>query len=256
MGILVPSVETIRSKLPASSSGTLASNATFQSDLQSSLSELMEAGLHLGHTTRVWHPNMLPFIYGRRAGIHVINLEHTLTYLRRAMTITHDIARRGGIILFVGKRDFMKEIIVDAAQSAKQFYVQHWVQGCLANHSLTLKNAGDRVLQPDLIIVLDMNENVDCIQEATRLNIPTIGLADTDCDPDLVSYPIPGNDDSHASVRMVAQLLAKAAFAGKEEMLSAETMAGTMNRSRTTGKPSRRPRAARRMPSSQQSKTE
>ena len=185
------------------------------------IQQLMMAGCHLGHSVDVWHKQMLPFIYGRRAGIHIINLEHTLIYLRRAVTVTREIAARGGTILFVGQRPFMQEILVEAARHAGQFYVHgKWLDGCLINHTRTLRTAnplgsGGTYLQPDLVVVLDMNECASCLDEVSRVHVPSIGLVDTDCNPDQVTYPIPANDDSVASVELIASVLANAARDGK-----------------------------------------
>lgn len=211
---LVPSWEDIHKHLePAAAMPSGNSN-------EITIEHLMNAGLHLGHSTDIWHKNMLPFIYGRRAGIHIINLEHTLTYLRRALNVTHEVARRGGSILFVGMRPFLKEILINAANYSNQFYVhEKWLFGCLVNHEVTLRRAtpNGMMVQPDLIVVLDMVESEICMQEALSAKIPTIGLCDTNCDPLMVTYPIPGNDDSHGSVEMIAYLLASAARDGLAE---------------------------------------
>eukprot|EP00158_Paraphelidium_tribonemae_P006996 Partr_v1_DN28064_c2_g2_i1_m57229 putative Ribosomal protein len=154
---------------------------------------------------------MLPYIYGRRAGIHVINLEYSFVHLRRACNVTREICKRGGSVLFLGKRPFMKKICSDAAYSSGQFFVHGpWLKGCLSDHENTLRNASpDGVFsQPSLIVVLDINEMKDALEEAAITNVPTIGLVDTDCDPLLVTYPIPGNDDSHSAVEIVASSLA------------------------------------------------
>jgi small subunit ribosomal protein S2 len=212
--ISVPSFKEIHGKLPSVTSSDAISPRNI------SIQALMNSGVHLGHTTKIWHENMLPFIYGRRSGVHIINLEHTLVFLRRAMNVTREIAARGGVIIFVGSRPFMRDILVDAAQRSEQFYVtEKWLSGCLENHQQTLRKASKEswMVQPDLIVVLDMMESRDCIDEATRLRIPTIGLCDTDCDPLLVTYPVPGNDDSYSSVSLIARLLGESAHEGRRQ---------------------------------------
>ena len=165
---------------------------------------------------------MLPYIYGRRAGIHIINLEHTLTHLRRAACVTRDIAARGGNILFVGQRPFYLDVLVDAARSCEQYYVHgQWLQGCLVNHVHTLKAASlsqRTPIQPDLMVVLDVNECEDALREAQMVKLPTIGLVDTDCDANRVTYCIPGNDDAVSSVSLVASVLAEAAQDGLKQL--------------------------------------
>ena len=179
----------------------------------------MNSGVHLGHSIDNWHPNMLTYIYGKRAGIHIINLEHTFVHLRRAMNVVREISRLGGTVLFVGSRPFQQEILVNAANQCGQFYVYpKWLRGCLSDHEKTLRKASNGVLlQPDVIIVLDMNECGDALEEASIMNVPTIALCDTDCDPMLCTYPIPGNDDSYSSVELVAYFLSKAIQEGSRQ---------------------------------------
>ncbi len=220
---LAPSLEQVGKKLTVQPQD-LKDRQHRANAAQLSIQQLMHAGLHLGHATHVWHPSMLPFIYGRRAGIHVINMEHTLTYLRRAMNVIQDISRRNGIILFVGARPFMQDILMHASNYCGQFYVcEGWVKGSLANHVNTLRKAtkNQQFLQPDLVVVLDMMESGACLEELKTVNVPSIGLCDTDCDVRMVTYPVPGNDDSHASVELVAMLLANAARAGRQQAIDA-----------------------------------
>jgi small subunit ribosomal protein S2 len=213
----VPSLQDVAQHLP-----TPATSFQYAANAESTVRQLMDAGVHYGHTTQIWHRQMLPFIYGRRGGIHIINLEHTLVYLRRAMNVTREIALRGGTILFVGNRPFLSDILTQAARLCNQFYVNRpWLEGCLSNHQQTLRSASadGTLIQPDLIVVLDMLSSDACLKEANSLSVPTIGLVDTDCNPDLVTYPIPGNDDSTASVQLIAAMLANAAREGTLQRL-------------------------------------
>src|SRR5436305_8585078 len=63
------------------------------------LSKLISANLHLGHSKTLWNPMNSSFIYGIRHGINIINLDHTIIYLRRACKIVNEISYRGGIII-------------------------------------------------------------------------------------------------------------------------------------------------------------
>ncbi|KAF9972341.1 37S ribosomal protein, mitochondrial [Actinomortierella ambigua] len=192
------------------------------------ISQLLAAGLHLGHSTSLWNAASMPFVYGVREGISIINLEHTLTHLRRACTVTKAVARQGGIILFIGTRAGMEYVTIDAAQSCGAYHVStKWTPGTITNaqeivgpHTPRLPEArpGDlpKPFRPDLMIVLNPLENQIAIREATKFHIPTIGITDTDIDPRVVSYPIPANDDAVRGVEFVAKVLAEAAKEGHQ----------------------------------------
>ncbi|KAF9571835.1 37S ribosomal protein, mitochondrial [Mortierella alpina] len=197
------------------------------------IAQLLAAGLHLGHSTSLWNVASMPFVFGVREGISIINLEHTLTHLRRACTVTKAVARQGGIILFIGTREGVDHVTIDAAKSCNAYYVaSKWCPGTITNaqeivgpHTPRLPDAraGDlaRPFRPDLVIVLNPIENMIAIKEATRFNIPTIAITDTDVDPRIVSYPIPANDDSVRGVELVAKVLAEAAKEGNQLALEA-----------------------------------
>ncbi|KAG1090814.1 hypothetical protein G6F42_019594 [Rhizopus arrhizus] len=94
------------------------------------ISKLMAAGLHLGHSTSLWEPATLPFIFGTREGISIINLEHTLVYLRRACNVAREVALRGGSILFVGTRPGFQDLTIEAARYCDGFHVSSkWIPG-------------------------------------------------------------------------------------------------------------------------------
>ncbi|KAF9425183.1 37S ribosomal protein, mitochondrial [Entomortierella beljakovae] len=217
------------------------------------ISQLLAAGLHLGHSTSLWNVASMPFVFGVREGISIINLEHTLVHLRRACTVTKAVARQEGIILFIGTREGMDYVTIDAAKSCNAYYVaSKWCPGTITNaqeivgpHTPRLPGArpgeAPRPFRPDLLIVLNPIENMIAIKEATRFNIPTIAITDTDVDPRIVSYPIPANDDSVRGVELVARVLAEAAKEGSElaksefTRRSRERIEGRVERMKTYG---------------------
>lgn len=185
----------------------------------------MAAGLHLGHSTSLWNPATLPFIFGTRAGISIINPEHTLAYLRRACAVLREVSLRGGIILFVGTRLGIQKITVEAARRAEGYHVSgKWVPGTLTNTAQVLGRYAPpdpddptrppRTYKPDILVVLNPIENENAIAEALLSRIPVIAITDTDYDPRNVMYPIPANDDSVRGVELVAKVLATAAREG------------------------------------------
>lgn len=99
-----------------------------------SMKELLEAGVHFGHRTRRWHPKMRPYIFTERNGIHIIDLEQTLSRLEKAREKVKEVASEGGTILFVGTKKQGQESIASAAESCGMPYVnQRWLGGTLTN---------------------------------------------------------------------------------------------------------------------------
>ncbi|KAI8138579.1 ribosomal protein S2, flavodoxin-like domain-containing protein [Fennellomyces sp. T-0311] len=204
---------------------SLAESAESITPYNLSIGRLLAAGLHLGHSTSLWEPATLPFIFGTREGISIINLEHTLVYLRRACNVAREVAYRGGNILFVGTRPGFQDLTVDAARRCEGYHVSgKWIPGTLTNaqqvlgrHATPDPNDPGRVPQtfkPDLIVLLNPLENRIAIQEAQLNMIPVIAITDTDYDPRRVTYPIPANDDSIRGVELVAKVISTAAKDG------------------------------------------
>ncbi len=98
--------------------------------------DLLQSGVHFGHQTSRWHPKMREYIYGERNGIHIVDLEQTLTKLGEALNFVKGIAERGGTVLFVGTKSQAQKIIEDAALSCEMPYVnRRWLGGTLTNFS-------------------------------------------------------------------------------------------------------------------------
>lgn len=190
-----------------------------------SINRLLAVGLHLGHSTSLWEPATLPFIFGTREGISIINLEHTLVYLRRACNVAREVALRGGSILFVGTRPGFASLTIEAAQRCENYHVSgKWIPGTLTNAQQVLgrhappnpddPNRPPKTYKPDLLVVLNPLENRIALSEAQLNMIPTIAIADTDFDPRKVTYPIPANDDSVPGVKLIAEVISMAAQEG------------------------------------------
>jgi small subunit ribosomal protein S2 len=189
---------------------------------------------------------MISFIYGKRNGLNVINLDTTIPYLRRALKVTKEIAARNGKILFVTDRPSTHKTILDAATSANQFYALEWKNGIITNKNRMLRRSvgfdPDKVSQslmktsfdsdsteivtsqpyvpePDLILVFDYKNCVNAINEASNANIPVVAICDSDCDPTKVLYPVPANDDSVTGISLLAKLFARAAKEGRRVYL-------------------------------------
>ncbi len=215
---------------------------------------LLEAGAHFGHKAERWNPKMAPYIFGARNNIHIIDLAQTVPLLHQALKIVSDTVAKGGRVLFVGTKRQAQELIADSAKRSAQYYINsRWLGGTLTNWKTisgsinrlrkldeTLSAGGvgvtkkERLLltrerdklekalggikdmggTPDLIFVIDTNKEALAIKEATRLKIPIVAIIDTNCDPDGITHPIPGNDDAGRAIALYCDLIAKAAIDG------------------------------------------
>jgi len=222
-----------------------------------SMRDLLETGVHFGHSKSRWNPKMAPFLYGVRNGIHIVDLNKTVVYLEQAYHFVADSVAQGAEVLFVGTKKQAKDVIREEAERAGVPYVnERWVGGLLTNfrtvrksilklHTLERMEAEGvfdvlpkkevRVLRrkmerlkklyggivnmeriPNILWVVDtVRENI-AIQEAKKLGITVVAIADSNCDPDLIDYPIPGNDDAIKSIKLLTSKIADAILEGKQ----------------------------------------
>jgi small subunit ribosomal protein S2 len=224
-----------------------------------SMKQLLEAGVHFGHQTRRWNPKMQPFIFTDRNGIHIIDLQQTVSRLNDAYKFVEQLAANGESILFVGTKKQAQEAVAEEAKRCNMYYVnQRWLGGMLTNFQtiqsrirylrdlegrrdrgefdrLPKKEAQrlqdditrlERILGgikdmrrlPSAVFIVDTRKERTAVLEARRLEIPIIALADTNCDPDEMDYPIPANDDAIRAVRLLCAKIADAAIEGHREL--------------------------------------
>ncbi len=99
-----------------------------------SMKQLLEAGVHFGHQTRRWNPKMAPFIFMDRNGIHIIDLQQTVTRLNEAYKFVEQLSAQGGTLLFVGTKKQAQEAVAEEAKRCGMYYVnQRWLGGMLTN---------------------------------------------------------------------------------------------------------------------------
>jgi small subunit ribosomal protein S2 len=194
------------------------------------------------------------YIFGTRNNIHIIDLAQTVPLFHRALQAVSDTVSRGGRVLFVGTKRQASEPIADAAKRSAQYYINaRWLGGMLSNwktisasiqrlrkvddmlaggasgltkkERLMLSRERDKLEKalggikdmggvPDLIFVIDTNKEQLAIKEANRLGIPVAAIVDTNCDPDGITFPIPGNDDAARAISLYCDLISRAAIDG------------------------------------------
>jgi len=225
---------------------------------QVEIKELLDAGVHFGHLTRKWNPNMAPYIFMERNGIHILDLNKTKAKLIEAAEAMAKIAAQGRKVLFVATKKQAKDIVADYAKGMNMPYItERWPGGMLTNFVtirkaikkmsnidkmkadgtfLTLskrerlqvdrqrakleKNLGsitDMSRLPAALFVVDLNREHIAVAEARLLNIPIFALVDTNCDPTLVDYAVPANDDASKSIDKLIGVINSYVMGGIEE---------------------------------------
>ena len=192
-----------------------------------SVRQLLEARVHLGHKAGMWNPLMKPYIYGLRSGMHIINLDDTMKHLQLALNVTAHIAYRRGIILFVNERSQFEGLNQLTARECGSYFVSKWRGGTLTNSYMLLKT----LRLPDLIIFLSVPKSKTAIKEAAMTNIPSIGIVDTDCNPNLIMYPVPGNDDTPTALKLYYNLFGDVITKAKQMRRELEEKQETENNS-------------------------
>lgn len=110
-----------------------------------SIKELLEAGAHFGHQVSRWNPKMRPYIFSTKGGIHILDLEQTNEYLKKARQFVADTVALGNSVLFVGTKKQAKPVIQEEAKRSGQFYVcNRWLGGFLTNFK-TIKASIERL---------------------------------------------------------------------------------------------------------------
>jgi small subunit ribosomal protein S2 len=220
--------------------------------------DLLQAGVHFGHQAKRWNPKMKRYIFAQRAGVHIIDLDQTLTLLDKALSVIQGVAEAGREVLFVGTKKQAQLTVAEQAMRCGQPYVaERYIGGMLTNfqtiqpriqyfkglvtaveqtaeedrtgrewfalyreyQKLRRNFAGITEMErlPGAIFVIDPKREELLVKEANRLKIPVVALTDTNCDPEVIDYVIPGNDDAIRSVNLISKLVADAVLAGTGE---------------------------------------
>ena len=227
------------------------------------IKNLLEAGVHLGHKTFRWNPQMSKYIFGSKNSIHIIDLVQTLEMINTALLEIHKCITSGGKILFVSTKKQAADTIASLAKATSQFYVNHrWLGGMLTNWktisnsikrykklSIDLKkeNTGftkkeilkmglqrdklerslggiaDMIKIPDMIFIIDTNIEELAVKEALKLSIPIVAIVDTNSNPVGINYPIPGNDDARRAINLYCELIKQTILDAQKLITKADT---------------------------------
>ena len=220
------------------------------------IKQLLEAGAHFGHQTSRWHPRMKRYIFTKRNGIHIIDLEQTVGLLEKACSFIEQLVADGGSVLFVGTKKQAQESIEEEAKRCNMYYInQRWLGGVLTNFN-TIQSRIDYLVRledqqargelerlpkkealklgkemvrlnrmiggikemtslPSALFIVDVTKERLALNEAKRVGIPVVAVADTNCDPTGIDYPIPANDDAIKAIRLTCSKIADSVLEGK-----------------------------------------
>lgn len=182
------------------------------------LRDLFNARVHYGHKIGCRSEFMTQYLFGSRLDIDIIDLEKTLPLMHDALNFMAHIAYRRGVIMFVSRNLPTIHLVEKTAKECGEYsQCRLWEDGLFMNAKVTFK---EEIRMPDLCILLDTRnsafEQHMAVRDCAKLCIPTIAIVDTNCDPRLITYPIPGNDDTPAAVEFYCNLFKQAILKGKE----------------------------------------
>ncbi len=167
-----------------------------------SMRQMLEAGVHFGHQTRYWNPQMAPFIFGQRNKIHIINLEKSLPLFQDAMNFVGKLASNGGKIMFVGTKRAARGAVAEEAQRCGMPYVNHrWLGGMLTNFK-TIKQSIKRLKELEamnedgsMAARFNKKEQLTLNRELAKLELSLGGIKDMNSLPDALFVIDCGHED-------------------------------------------------------------
>ncbi|OQY05614.1 MAG: 30S ribosomal protein S2 [Bacteroidetes bacterium 4572_117] len=225
--------------------------------IKTNFQELLEAGVHFGHLKRKWNPNMAPYIFMEKNGIHILDLNKTLVKLDEAANALMQVAKSGKKILFVATKKQAKEIVAESAKKMNMPYItERWSGGMLTNFP-TIRKAVKKMSLIDKMKTDGTFENISkrerlqitrqrgkletvlgSISEMTKLpaalfvvdvSKENIAVAEAkrlhipvfgivDTNSDpSIDFPIPANDDASKSIQIIIDYISSAITDGLNE---------------------------------------
>lgn len=222
------------------------------------MKNLLESGVHFGHQVKRWDPRMKRYIFAERNGIHIIDLQKTITAIKESYDLIRRVAASGSSILFIGTKKQAQQPIAKEATRCGMFYVNNrWLGGTLTNFAtikksllrlkkiekmeidgtfdrltkkevarllkekekLTKNYGGIKEMKdlPGAVFIIDTHKEQIAVAEARRMKIPIVAVVDTNCNPEGIDYPIPGNDDAIRSITLFTSIIANAVIEADNE---------------------------------------
>ena len=157
-----------------------------------SMRQMLEAGVHFGHSTRRWNPRMKPYIFGERNKIHILDLQQTVPMLHAALKALSDVTSRGGRVLFVGTKRAASDKIAETARNCGQYYVNHrWLGGMMTNWatvSQSIRRLRDLEarMESDEVNQLTKKEVLQLTRERDKLELTLGGIKEMGGLPDML----------------------------------------------------------------------
>ena len=222
------------------------------------MNSLLESGVHFGHQVKRWDPRMKKYIFAERNGIHIIDLQKTITAIKDSYDVVRKVASSGKSVLFVGTKKQAQQAIEKEAERCGMYYVNNrWLGGTLTNfttikksllrlkkiekmevdgtfdkltkkevaaymkekETLTKNYGGMKDMKelPGAVFIIDTHKEQIAVAEARRMGIPIIAIVDTNCNPEGINYPIPGNDDAIRAISLFTSIIANAVIEADNE---------------------------------------
>ena len=222
------------------------------------MKSLLESGVHFGHQVKRWDPRMKKYIFAERNGIHIIDLQKTITAIKDSYDVVRKVASSGKSVLFVGTKKQAQQAIEKEAERCGMYYVNNrWLGGTLTNfttikksllrlkkiekmevdgtfdkltkkevaaymkekETLTKNYGGMKDMKelPGAVFIIDTHKEQIAVAEARRMGIHIIAIVDTNCNPEGINYPIPGNDDAIRAISLFTSIIANAVIEADNE---------------------------------------
>ncbi len=222
------------------------------------MKSLLESGVHFGHQVKRWDPRMKKYIFAERNGIHIIDLQKTITAIKESYEEIRKVASSGKSVLFVGTKKQAQQAVQKEAERCGMYYVNNrWLGGTLTNFAtikksllrlkkiekmevdgtfsnLTKKEVAGLLKEkeklqknyggikemkelPGAIFVIDTHKEQIAVKEAHRMGIPIVAIVDTNCNPEGIDFPIPGNDDAIRAISLFTSIIANAVIEADNE---------------------------------------
>ena len=222
------------------------------------MKNLLESGVHFGHQVKRWDPRMKKYIFAERNGIHIIDLQKTITAIKDSYDVVRKVASSGKSVVFVGTKKQAQQAIAKEAERCGMYYVNNrWLGGTLTNfttikksllrlkkiekmevdgtfdkltkkevaaymkekETLTKNYGGMKDMKelPGAVFIIDTHKEQIAVAEARRMGIPIIAIVDTNCNPEGINYPIPGNDDAIRAISLFTSIIANAVIEADNE---------------------------------------